>query len=29
VATTVAGEGKVDNQLHLMTISRKFTYAKT
>ena len=29
VATTVAGVGKVDNKLHIMTISRKFTYAKT
>lgn len=29
VATTVAGVGKVDNQLHLMAITRKFTYAKT
>ena len=29
VATTVAGAGKVDNRLHLMAITRKFTYAKT
>jgi cytidylate kinase len=29
VATAVAGAGKVDNQLRLMTISRKFTHAKT
>ena len=29
VATAVAGPGKVDNRLHLMTVSRKFTYAKT
>ena len=29
VASTVAGIGKVDNQLHLMTVTRKFTYAKT
>lgn len=29
VASTVAGAGKVDNQLHLMAITRKFTYAKT
>jgi cytidylate kinase len=29
VASLVAGPGNVDNQLHLMTISRKFTYAKT
>ena len=29
VATTVAGTGKVDNRLHLMAITRKFTYAKT
>jgi cytidylate kinase len=29
VATTVAGTGKVDNKLHLMTITRKFTHAKT
>jgi osmotically-inducible protein OsmY len=29
VATGVAGAGQVDNQLRLMSISRKFTYAKT
>jgi len=29
VATTIAGIGKVDNRLHLMAITRKFTYAKT
>ena len=29
VATAVAGMGKVDNRLHLMAITRKFTYAKT
>jgi len=29
IASTVAGVGTVDNQLHLMVISRKFTYAKT
>lgn len=29
VATAVAGQGKVDNRLHLMAITRKFTYAKT
>ena len=29
VANSVAGLGKVDNQLHLMKVSRKFTYAKT
>jgi cytidylate kinase len=29
VASSVAGLGKVDNQLHLMKVSRKFTYAKT
>ena len=29
VATTVASAGKVDNQLHVMTITRKFTHAKT
>jgi osmotically-inducible protein OsmY len=29
VATTIAGVGKVDNRLHLMAITRKFTYAKT
>jgi cytidylate kinase len=29
VATTVAGVGKVDNRLSLMSITRKFTYAKT
>ena len=29
VATAVAGVGKVENKLRLMTISRKFTYAKT
>jgi hypothetical protein len=29
VAGTVAGVGKVDNQLRLMVISRRFTYAKT
>jgi cytidylate kinase len=29
VATTVAGTGKVDNKLHLMAITRKFTHAKT
>ncbi|HEX7889781.1 MAG TPA: cytidylate kinase family protein [Ramlibacter sp.] len=29
VASTVAGVGKVENKLHLMKVSRKFTYAKT
>lgn len=29
VAGTIAGAGKVDNRLHLMKVSRKFTYAKT
>lgn len=29
VAGTVAGEANVDNQLRLMVISRRFTYAKT
>ena len=29
VASTIAGLGKVDNRLHLMSITRKFTYAKT
>jgi cytidylate kinase len=29
VATAVAGVGKVDNRLHLMSVTRKFTYAKT
>ena len=29
VASAVAGIGKVDSKLHLMAISRKFTYAKT
>jgi hypothetical protein len=29
VATTVAGAGKVDNRLRLMSITRKFTHAKT
>jgi cytidylate kinase len=29
VASTVPGVGKVDNQLRLMVISRRFTYAKT
>jgi len=29
IASTVAGVGKVDNNLHLMAITRKFTYAKT
>jgi osmotically-inducible protein OsmY len=29
VASAVAGVGKVDNRLHLMAITRKFTYAKT
>lgn len=29
IATTVAGVGQVDNQLHVMAITRKFTYAKT
>ena len=29
VASTVAGAGNVDNQLRLMVISRRFTYAKT
>ena len=29
IASAVAGVGTVDNQLHLMVISRKFTYAKT
>ena len=29
VATQVAGLGKVDNRLHLMAVTRRFTYAKT
>jgi cytidylate kinase len=29
VASAVAGTGKVDNRLHLMAVTRKFTYAKT
>jgi cytidylate kinase len=29
VATVVAGKGKVDNQLRVMSVSRKFTYSKT
>jgi osmotically-inducible protein OsmY len=29
IATTVVGIGNVDNRLHLMAITRKFTYAKT
>jgi cytidylate kinase len=29
VATGLAGIGKVDNRLHLMKVTRKFTYAKT
>lgn len=29
VASTIAGVGKVDNKLHLMKVTRKFTYAKT
>jgi cytidylate kinase len=29
VATVVAGTGKVDNQLRVMSISRRFTYSKT
>jgi cytidylate kinase len=29
IATAVAGAGKVENQLRLMTITRKFTHAKT
>jgi osmotically-inducible protein OsmY len=29
IASSVAGAGKVDNQLRLMVISRRFTYAKT
>jgi cytidylate kinase len=29
VASAVAGAGKVDNQLRLMAVSRRFTYAKT
>jgi cytidylate kinase len=29
VAAAVAGVGKVDSRLHLMAITRKFTYAKT
>jgi cytidylate kinase len=29
VASTVVGLGNVENRLHLMTITRKFTYAKT
>ena len=29
VASTVAGVGNVENKLHLMKVSRKFTYAKT
>jgi cytidylate kinase len=29
IATSVAGVGKVDNKLHLMAVTRKFTHAKT
>jgi hypothetical protein len=29
IASTVAGVGKVDSRLHLMSVSRKFTHAKT
>ena len=29
ITSTVAGVGNVDNRLHLMAITRKFTYAKT
>lgn len=29
VATTVVGVGNVENRLHLMSITRKFTYSKT
>ena len=29
IATTVAGAGNVQNQLRLMTVTRKFTYSKT
>jgi cytidylate kinase len=29
IASTVAGLGKVDSRLHLMSIARKFTHAKT
>ncbi|HET8748980.1 MAG TPA: cytidylate kinase family protein [Ramlibacter sp.] len=29
IASTVVGTDKVDNRLHLMAITRKFTYAKT
>ena len=29
VASMVAGVGNVENRLHLMKITRKFTYAKT
>ncbi len=29
VAGKVAGVGKIDNQLHLMAITRRFTYSKT
>ncbi|MEO8655823.1 MAG: cytidylate kinase family protein [Ramlibacter sp.] len=29
VAGTVTGVGKIDNQLHLMAITRRFTYSKT
>ncbi|RYF19017.1 MAG: BON domain-containing protein [Comamonadaceae bacterium] len=29
VASAVAGVGKVENKLHLMKVTRKFTYAKT
>jgi cytidylate kinase len=29
VASTVAGIGKIDNRLHLMAVTRRFTHAKT
>jgi hypothetical protein len=29
IASTIVGPDNVDNQLRLMVISRKFTYAKT
>lgn len=29
VASTVPGVGKIDNQLHLMAVTRRFTYSKT
>jgi cytidylate kinase len=29
IASTVAGLGRIDNRLHLMTVTRRFTHAKT